>query len=108
MNPRPLGYEPYEIALWRLKPSLANAVTSADRTDPISLRRLRLPRLKLSAASGLQIGLQNRLSICRAGSAPPAARPARMRPTMPVVSGCGLQHAFQVCGRAFAVGQYSL
>ena len=27
---------------------LSGALTSADRTDPISLRRLRLPRLKLS------------------------------------------------------------
>ena len=36
-------------------------VTSMDRTDPISLGRLRLPRL---AASGLQIGLQNSRSIC--------------------------------------------
>ena len=36
------------MCLYRLKPSLAGAVTSADRTDPISLRRLRLPRLVLS------------------------------------------------------------
>jgi len=48
LNPRPLGYEPYDIGLCRLKPSLAGAVTSADRTNPVSLRRLRLPRLKLS------------------------------------------------------------
>jgi hypothetical protein len=36
------------MCLYRLKPSLAGAVTSTDRTDPISLRRVRLPRLALS------------------------------------------------------------
>ena len=64
MNPRPLGYEPYDIGLYRLKPSLTGAVTSADRTDPISHRRLRPPVSSCPAASGLQIGLQNRLLIC--------------------------------------------
>jgi len=48
LNPRPLGYEPYDIGLSRLKPSLTGAMTSANRTDPVSLRRLCLPRLKLS------------------------------------------------------------
>src|SRR6476469_7654935 len=48
LNPRPLGYEPYDVRLWRPGPSLAGAVTSADRIDPISLRRLRLPCLELS------------------------------------------------------------
>ena len=48
LNPRPLGYEPYDVRLPHLKPSLAGAVTPADRTDPISLRRLRLPCLELS------------------------------------------------------------
>ncbi len=48
MNPRPLGYEPYDASLWRLGPSLAGVVTSADRTDPVSPCRLRLPRLVLS------------------------------------------------------------
>jgi hypothetical protein len=48
LNPRPLGYEPYDIGLCRLKPSLAGLVTSADRSGPISLRRLRLPRPVLS------------------------------------------------------------
>ena len=48
MNPRPLGYEPYDVRLSRLGPSLDSAVTSADRTDPVSLGRLRLPRLVLS------------------------------------------------------------
>jgi len=47
-EPRPLGYEPYDARLPRLRLSLAGAATSADRTDHISLRRLRLPRLKLS------------------------------------------------------------
>ena len=36
------------MRLWRLGQSLAGVVTSADRPDPISLRRLRLPRLVLS------------------------------------------------------------
>jgi hypothetical protein len=36
------------VCLPCLKPSLAGAVTSADRTNPISLRRLRLPCLELS------------------------------------------------------------
>ena len=47
-NPRPLGYEPYDICLRRLGHSLAGAVTSADRTGHLSLRRLRLARLKPS------------------------------------------------------------
>ena len=48
LNPPPLGYEPYDIGLCRLRQSLAGAVTSTDRTDPISLCRVRLLRLKLS------------------------------------------------------------
>ena len=48
MNLRPLGYEPYDARLCRLGPSLAGMVTSVDRTDQISLRRLRLPRLVVS------------------------------------------------------------
>jgi hypothetical protein len=34
-----------------------------------------------------------------------AARPALVRPTMPVMSGYCLQHAFQVCGPGSGVGQ---
>jgi hypothetical protein len=48
LNPRPLGYEPYDVCLCRLEPSLVTALASADRTDHISLRRLRLPRPVLS------------------------------------------------------------
>jgi len=48
LNPRPLGYEPYDTRLCRLGPSLTGVVTSADRTDQISLRRLRPSRLVLS------------------------------------------------------------
>ena len=48
LNPRPLGYEPYDICLRCLGQFLAGAVTSADRTDLISVRRLCLPRLVLS------------------------------------------------------------
>jgi len=48
LNPRPLGYEPYDVCFWCLRQSLAGVVTSADRPGPISLGRLRLPRLVLS------------------------------------------------------------
>jgi hypothetical protein len=48
LNPRPLGYEPYDMRLWRPGQSLAGVVNSADKPDPISLGRLRLPRLVLS------------------------------------------------------------
>ena len=48
MNPRPLGYEPYDARLWCLGPFLVGMVTSADRTSPVSFCRLRLPRLVLS------------------------------------------------------------
>jgi hypothetical protein len=53
-----LGYEPYDALLWRLELSRAGVVTSADRTGPISLCRLRLPVSPDCAVSGLQIGLQ--------------------------------------------------
>ena len=59
MNPRPLGYELYDARLWRLGLSRAGMVAWADRTDPISLCRLRLPVSPGCAASGLQIGLQD-------------------------------------------------
>ena len=39
MNPRPLGYEPYDPRLWRLGLSFAGAMTSTDGTDHISIRR---------------------------------------------------------------------
>jgi hypothetical protein len=48
LDPRPLGHEPYDVRLSRLKASLAGPVTLEDKTDPISLRRLHLPRLVLS------------------------------------------------------------
>jgi len=48
LNPRPLGYEPHDVCLWRLGQSLADVVTSADKPGPISVGRLRLPRLVLS------------------------------------------------------------
>ena len=48
MNPRPLGYEPYDVGLWRLGLYLVGVVTSADRTDPISLCPLCLSCLGLS------------------------------------------------------------
>ena len=48
LNPRPLGYEPYDACLWRPEQSLAGVVTSADRTAPSRSVGLRLPRLVLS------------------------------------------------------------
>ena len=57
------GY-PADIGLCRLGPSLAGLVTSADRTGPISLRPLRLPRLKLSRRVRFTNRFTYRLSIC--------------------------------------------
>ena len=51
MNPRPLGYEHYDVCLCRLGLSLTGVVTSADRTDHISLRWLRLPVSGVPGAS---------------------------------------------------------
>lgn len=45
MNPRPLGYEPYDARLCRLGRSPAGAVTLTDGTDSVALGRLRLPCL---------------------------------------------------------------
>ena len=59
-GPGAAQYEPYDARLWSLGQSLAGVVTSADRTDPISLRRL---RLVLSRRVRLQIRLQNRRLI---------------------------------------------
>lgn len=53
------GYEPYDARLWRLGLSRAAVVTSADRTDSISLGRLRLlsrrvaPRLVCKSVTGV-------------------------------------------------------
>ena len=48
MNPRPLGYEPYDARLSRLKPSLITATASAELWREVVLGLLRLPRLRLS------------------------------------------------------------
>ena len=48
MNPRPLGYEPYDVCLCRLKLSLVAALTSADLRYEVFPGLLRLPRLSLS------------------------------------------------------------
>jgi hypothetical protein len=65
-----LGNEPYDVCLSRLKRSFAGEVASADRTDHISLRRFRLPFPCCLAASGLQIGLQDRRLICSSCTLP--------------------------------------
>jgi hypothetical protein len=69
------------MRLWRPGQSLAGVVNSADKPDPISLGRLRLPVSSCPAASGLQIGLQNRLLIC--SSLTP------LRPSMAAIPGRG-------------------
>ena len=48
MNPRPLGYEPYDVRLWRLASSLVAALTSEDGRWACISVPLRLPRLKPS------------------------------------------------------------
>jgi len=48
LNPRPLGYEPYDVCLWRLGPSLVTPLTSADLRRVVFLGVLGLPRLSLS------------------------------------------------------------
>ena len=42
---RPLGYEPYDVCLWRRGQSLADAVTSADGTKHVPLVPSRLSPL---------------------------------------------------------------
>jgi hypothetical protein len=48
LNPRPLGYEPYDVRLSRLALSLVTALTSADERRAFMPGPLRLPRLTLS------------------------------------------------------------
>jgi len=48
LNPRPLGYEPYDVCLSRLKLSLVAALTSADGRQSFMPGPRRLPRLKPS------------------------------------------------------------
>jgi len=43
-----LGYEPYDVGLCRLRPSLATALASADLRYEVFPGLLRLPRLSLS------------------------------------------------------------
>ena len=43
MNPRPLGYEPYDIGLWRLGPSLVTTLASADLRREVFSGLLHLP-----------------------------------------------------------------
>ena len=69
------------MRLWRPGQSLAGVVNSADKPDPISLGRLRLPRLVLSRCVRFTIGLQNRLLICSSLTPP--------RPSMAAVPGRG-------------------
>jgi hypothetical protein len=64
LNPRPLGYEPYDARLLRPRPSLADV--RPRRTGQIPSRSVGFvsPVSHCLAASGLQIGLQNRRLIC--------------------------------------------
>jgi hypothetical protein len=101
LNLRPLGYEPYDVCLWCLGPSLADVVTSANRTDPVSPRRLRLPRLVLSRrvrftnrftdqATDLQFPHPSRPSAAAIPGAPHrvrAARQPRLRSCPPLSRG---------------------
>jgi hypothetical protein len=48
LNPRPLGYEPYDVCLCRLASSLVAALISEDGWRALVSGPLRLPRLKLS------------------------------------------------------------
>jgi hypothetical protein len=48
LNPRPLGYEPYDVCLFRLASSLVAALTSADERRAFIPGPLRLPRLSPS------------------------------------------------------------
>ena len=48
MNPRPLGYEPYDVCLYRLGLSLVTLLTSVDLLREVFSDLLRLPRLSLS------------------------------------------------------------
>jgi hypothetical protein len=58
LNPRPLGYEPYDVCLCRLAWSQVAVLISADRTDPSRSVDSVSPVSCCLAASGLQIGLQ--------------------------------------------------
>ena len=48
MNLRPPGYEPYDVRLCRLGPSLVGVLTSADGRRPFGSSLMRLPRLNPS------------------------------------------------------------
>ena len=48
MNPRPLGYEPYDVRLCRPASSLVTALASADGRRAFMPDPLRLPRLNSS------------------------------------------------------------
>ena len=91
LNPRPLGYEPYDVCLWRPEQSLAGVVTPADRTAPSRSVGSVSPVSYCLVASGLQIGLQNRLLIC-SFTHPPlpsvAAVPGRAAPCPDSASDC--------------------
>ena len=90
MNPRPLGYEPYDLGLSRLALSLAGVVTSAGRTNPISLCRLRLPRPVLSRRVRFTnrftepLAVESRLEVT--GSSPVARMLYRARLLIALVS----------------------
>jgi hypothetical protein len=77
LNPRPLGYEPYDVCLWRPEQSLAGVVTSADRPGPSRSVGPVSPASYCLVASGLQTGLQNKLLICSFPHPPHPSAPFR-------------------------------
>jgi hypothetical protein len=95
LNPRPLGYEPYDIGLWLLRPSLAGMVTSAKQArSPSHSVGSVSPVSHCLAASGLQIGLQAAIDLqfpyppvlpqlSSLGSAPYPGSSATSPPVMP-------------------------
>ena len=81
MNPRPLGYEPYDVYLWRPEQSPITALTSPDQRRKVLGGLLRLPRCSLSRCirftnrfTGAVLDQQVSAVLARANAHPPATR----------------------------------
>ena len=74
LNLRPLGYERYDVGLWRLGQSLADAVTSADGTKHVPLAPSRLPRLNLFRRVRFTNWFTEQAIDLRFPSSPPSSR----------------------------------